>query len=125
MGEMMVEIEIPESLYEENYEKLFAEGGSADHIFLRQGNQSALDQSRRTDIEDTFVRFRGAVANILSMAGVETSEAIDRMTMFVAFEERMGFESGIKFVHENAVVMSREEADRRSSVMRNFKTAGL
>lgn len=116
---------MPTEVYDEFYEGFYGDGGCADEIFLSQGTQERLDEVRKVDIEDSFSKFRPTIANMLADAGVEVSAAVDRVTMYVSFQERQGFESGVKFVHDNAHVTSKAEARRQHSVLSNMKTAGV
>lgn len=121
-GEMMVEpIEVPRELLDDFYNRLDSVNGfSAGHILGPQ----ASEEARKTDISDTFILIRGSVSRMLSSLGVEDPSAIDHAAMYTAVQERAGFESGVKFVHENAHVTSRAEASRQSSVLHTMKTAG-
>ncbi|MDB5186345.1 MAG: hypothetical protein JWL85_868 [Candidatus Saccharibacteria bacterium] len=118
---MSIPEEVPLELLNKYYERQFASGGHADHIFSEAG----LEESRKTDIADTFGKLRGSVQEILKQLGIEDPNAVDHMTMVVAVEERSGFESGVKYVYDNADVVSPEEAYQRASVMHNMKTAGF
>jgi hypothetical protein len=118
--------EIPEEIYEEFYTGFFGNGGFADDVFLSQGTQTKLDEIRKVDIEDSFSKFRPVISNMLSDAGVVLDHgSVDRIAMYVSFQERNGFESGVKFVHDNAHVTSKQEAARQHSVLANMKTAGV
>ena len=117
--------EVPRELLEELYTLQFADGGCADRLFLAQGSQEQLVESRKTDISDTFVKFRDTVGTLLGRLGVSETGIVDFVTMYVAVQERCGFESGVKFVHDNAHVTSKEEARRQASVLSSMKTAGV
>lgn len=117
--------EFPQALFEEKFDKMFSDKRPSDRYFTRGTSGSRLDMSRRTDIKDTFTKFRGTVADMLSNLGIEAPEAIDEVTLYVAMQERSGFESGVGFVHDNAVVTSKQNDDRSRSILHNMKTAGL
>lgn len=116
---------MPDDLLDSCYDKYFSKEGPADGIFLRQASRGELEDNRRSDIADTFSKFRGPIGAMLSEMGIEKPEDQDQITAYVAVQERRGFESGVKFVFDNADVTSKAEARRRSSVLRNMKTAGV
>lgn len=113
--------EVPAELLDGYYQRQLANGGFVDKLFPVHG----LEESRKADIADTFSKFRGSIQELLESMGIERPEVIDHVTMYVSIQERSGFESGIKFVHDNAHVTSRHEARRQASVAHSFKTAGI
>ncbi len=119
---MPVSESIPTGLYEEYYKKFFGEGGPVDDVPI---GASQLVESRKPDIEDTFDKLREGVGVMLGRMGIEDSVEVDRLTTYISFQERYGFEAGVRFVFDHMHVSTPQEADRRSSVMYNMKTAGV
>lgn len=113
---------MPIELYEEGYEKVYANGGPADHIFP---SQAWLEESRRIDIEDSYVKFRASVAEMLAKLGIEDPRTVNKVTMAMSFQDRIGFESGVAWTHSNFAVKSKAQAERERSALYNMKTAGL
>ncbi len=79
-----------------------------------------MAKTRRDDIEDSFGIMRPVIANMFTELGIDNPEAVDRATMYAAVQNRHGFEEGIAVVHDNAVVTSREAAERERSFRMNF-----
>jgi hypothetical protein len=113
---------MPMEFYEEYYEKFFGECGPVDDVPI---GASQLVESRKPDIEDTFYKLREGVGVMLGRMGIEDSVEVDRVTTYISFQERYGFESGVRFVFDRMHVSTPQEAARRSSVMHSMKTAGV
>ena len=114
--------EVPTQLLDDYYDRVLSKGG---FVAGRVLGRAATDMARKEDIADTFTKFREGVQELLSGLGIEDPTIVDHMTMLTSAQERAGFESGVQFVHDNAHVTDRGEAERQRSVLHAMKTAGL
>ena len=97
---------MPTDLYDEMREKMFTDECTDAVVGLFRSAED-LEQQRRADIADSFEKFRPGAALLLEEMGIVAPAVIDRVTMWGSVKDRLGFESGLKFVHDNARVTSK------------------